>query len=762
MNLINILQGLGSNEQSLREKHLSLLNTHLKSQKSIKEEGTSNRIEKYLHMWNALFYFFWNTDKSIVQKASATQIANLLYSIKDKSNFLLSCFDSFNSKWSKIDFLRLDKYIMLMDTVYSLFYNYVSSKGKFKNIRLLFEGVRRISTMNSLYILKNDSTNSNSLSSSTSSGLAVRAKGKIDYSLFAKYINFSFFRNFTKNIGVYIDVICKDNEALLALFKLFGILPKRESELFQELVLNKLYKQILLFDNKRKYEVKEMLNSLIFQYNSKSDLNSHSSQLSKFKLGRKFTYYGISSIKLLFEKVFVVGENMKMKKEIIKDYDLDNEATEDENIFLDLKLKKDKLNYIVDPVHDSILQRNYLTKFRMSNVDKMKILSEKNKVNKALEDQKNKLKELKNKDKKASNLEYNQVTIKLSEDEKTEENCEYQSDFEGLSSEESDIEEEKVNEKEKVDVKEKNFLNEKRKLSNNSSQEKDNHKEKESNCVLFNPKISSPIKLNENIKIKQDENKIRQTEEKEIKPIPIKPVEVKEKKIKKEIDEDDDDDEILSDLDEDDVDFNFKVEVDENKNLMKNKKKDSEEEENEENDSEEDDEEAEEDEDNEDGEEYEDCDDYEEGEEGEEIDDDLEDFEDIYLDEESISKLPKKQQMFIAQLMQPPDFKKDLFKKGAGENDVDYKSLKLAIENSNSNMKFFKNLKKEAKNMKKGKGLLSNVDKNKKKIGKKVKFDTYFNQVKKFDKKKTILLESVRSKNLEILPNPNKSCIRKS
>lgn len=756
MNLINILQGLGSNEQSLREKHLSLLNTHLKNQKSIKEEGTSNRIDKYLHIWNALFYCFWNTDKSIVQKASATQIANLLYSIKDKSNFLLSCFDSFNSKWSKIDFLRLDKYIMLMDTVYSLFYNYVSSKGKFKYIRLLFEGVRRISTMNSLHILKNDSTNSNSLSLSTSSALAVRVKGKIDYSSFAKYINFSFFRNFTKNIGIYIDVISKDNEVLLALFKLFGILPKRESELFQELVLNKLYKQILLFDNKRKYEVKEMLNSLIFQYNSQSDLNIHSSELNKFKLGRKFTYYGISSIKILFEKVFVVGGNMKMMKEIIKDYELENEAIEDENIFVDLKLKKDKLNYIVDPVNDSVLQRNYLTKFRMSNVDKMKILSEKNKINKALEDQKNKLDELKKKDKKVNSLEYNQVTIKLSEDEKTEENCEYQSDFEGLSSEESDFEEEKRNEKAKSDMKEKNFLNEKRKLSNNSSQEK----EKESNGVLFNPKASSPIKLNENIKIKQDENKIRQTEENQIKPSPIKPVEVKEKEIE-------DDDEILSDLDEDDVDFNFKVEVDENKNLRKNKdKKKDNEEENEADDSEEaeeDDEELEEDEDDEDGEEYEDCDDYEdEGEEGEEIDDDLEDFEDIYLDEESISKLPKKQQMFIAQLMQPPDFKKDLFKKGAGENDVDYKSLKLAIENSNSNMKFFKNLKKEAKNMKKGKGLLSNVDKNKRKIGKKVKFDTYFNQVKKFDKKKTILLESVRSKSLEILPNPNKGCIRKS
>jgi len=764
MNLINILQGLGSNDQSIREKHLSQLSTYLKNQTTIKEEGTSTRIEKYLHTWNAIFYFFWNTDKPIVQKASATQIANLLYSIKDKSNFILTCFDSFNSKWSKIDFLRLDKYIMLMDTVYALFYNYVLLKKKYKLIKLLFEGVRRISTMNSLYILKNDKENDHIKSSN---------KCKIDYSSFAKYVNFSFFRNFTKNIGVYIDVISKDNEALLSLFKLFGILPKRESELFQELVLNKLYKHILLFDNKRKNEIKEILNSLLSQSQSnQSEIISNSSESSKYKLAKKFTFYGITCLRILYEKVFSVGLSHKSDKKMINNYEYDNDDNNDENgnsIFNEVNIRKKTSNknnpnsYSVDPIKDSILQRNYLTKFRMSNVEKMKMLSEKNKVNKALEDEKKKLEELKRKNLKGNlngkQIEYDQVTIKLNEEVNDEDIDEYQSDFESLSNEESDIEEElkeigvdkeNVNDKKKLDeiaVKEKNFLNEKRKLSNNSTssvKDKENDKEKpKASCVLFNPKVNSPVKVKEDIKSKQEEIKIKHVD---IKKIETKPVELNIDEVN---------DEILSDLDENDVDFNFKVEDNRNKKLNdKDKDKDK----NVDIDVDEEDED--------DDEEYEDYDDYEgeEGEEGEEFEDDLEDFEDILMDEESISKLPKKQQMFIAQLMQPPDFKKDLFKKGAGDNEVDYKSLKLAIENSNSNMRFFKNLKKEEKYKKKGKGLLGSGDKSKvnvKKMGRKVKFDTYISQVKKFDKKTTILLESVRSKTFEILPIPLKGCLKK-
>lgn len=132
MDLLSILQGLGSNEVNKKENSISLLSNFLRNQVSIKEEGLLKRLEKYEHIWNSIFFYFWNTDKPAVQKAAAEGIASLFSSVKDKDNFILTCIVCFNSKWSKIDFHRMDKYIMLMDTLYERFFNYSLSKGKFK------------------------------------------------------------------------------------------------------------------------------------------------------------------------------------------------------------------------------------------------------------------------------------------------------------------------------------------------------------------------------------------------------------------------------------------------------------------------------------------------------------------------------------------------------------------------------------------------------------------------------------------------------
>lgn len=36
---------------------------------------------------------------------------------------MIACLEMFNSKWEKIDFLRLDKYIMLLDIIYEKFFS---------------------------------------------------------------------------------------------------------------------------------------------------------------------------------------------------------------------------------------------------------------------------------------------------------------------------------------------------------------------------------------------------------------------------------------------------------------------------------------------------------------------------------------------------------------------------------------------------------------------------------------------------------------
>lgn len=55
MDLVKILQGLGSNDAIQRDASLALLSKLLKSQDS-NSETAQERLEKYLKIWNCLFY----------------------------------------------------------------------------------------------------------------------------------------------------------------------------------------------------------------------------------------------------------------------------------------------------------------------------------------------------------------------------------------------------------------------------------------------------------------------------------------------------------------------------------------------------------------------------------------------------------------------------------------------------------------------------------------------------------------------------------
>lgn len=55
MDLVNILQGLGSNDSSKRDASLLQLSQFLKVQDS-KLESPHERLEKYIKIWNCLFY----------------------------------------------------------------------------------------------------------------------------------------------------------------------------------------------------------------------------------------------------------------------------------------------------------------------------------------------------------------------------------------------------------------------------------------------------------------------------------------------------------------------------------------------------------------------------------------------------------------------------------------------------------------------------------------------------------------------------------
>ena len=69
---------------------------------------------------------FWNTDKPVNQKLTADNIALKLELFEEKDTIVkfINCFlTEFLKKWAKIDFLRLDKYIMLVQTVMQKFFD---------------------------------------------------------------------------------------------------------------------------------------------------------------------------------------------------------------------------------------------------------------------------------------------------------------------------------------------------------------------------------------------------------------------------------------------------------------------------------------------------------------------------------------------------------------------------------------------------------------------------------------------------------------
>jgi len=126
-----------------------------------------------------IFYLvFWNSDKSFRQKAQAEQIANFFDYI-DESNIekyhvWIKCFLlEFIKKWPKIDFLRLDKYIMLLQTI----------------IRKYFD-----------YNLKNNIIYTDSLRIFDFIGLAIKSG----------FYNFNFVSNVLNNIGYIIDQFFMD------------------------------------------------------------------------------------------------------------------------------------------------------------------------------------------------------------------------------------------------------------------------------------------------------------------------------------------------------------------------------------------------------------------------------------------------------------------------------------------------------------------------------------------------------------------------
>lgn len=425
-------------------------------------------------------------------------------------------------------------------------------------------------------------------------------------------------------------------------------------------------------------------------------------------------------------KIFLSKLNSKDKDNNLEE-DLENPEKSINNLLSNKRKFNSSPNFRVDPMNDYLLEKKYLTKFRMTNLEKLKLLSDRNKKMKKLN---KKLTQQMNVAKEVDFIEVNELTD-VEEKEKAEQKQskkKFEEDSDGSISSDyleeiSEDEKDKIKNTSKVPIKE------------------------------------SSINTNEakNGNIKKDLNKnIKDTKEKEVNEKLEKLEKNKETKKNNLFSTLDNDLYISDDSEEDNLD-------------------------DEENEDDEEDYEGEEFEDEE-GEEfdYEEEEMYEgEGEEGEELEDD-EDMEGYQLSNEDLKGLTPQELLFFQQLMNPPDFKKDLFKKVQGEddNEVNYDNLKTALRNATKNMKAQKKIKNEFKksnnnvtisllgNKGKKNNLYTEASPSKNTSNsnsKKVAFTPGKNQRTQYDNKKPIILNSKypRVMKLKYEGKPLKSCLKK-
>lgn len=87
---------------------------------------------------------YWNSDKPSYQKKMADKVANIFYDENSKINneneiiWIKTFFLEFIKKWPKIDFLRLDKYVMLTQTIVNKFFESNLHTQNFENILKIF------------------------------------------------------------------------------------------------------------------------------------------------------------------------------------------------------------------------------------------------------------------------------------------------------------------------------------------------------------------------------------------------------------------------------------------------------------------------------------------------------------------------------------------------------------------------------------------------------------------------------------------------
>ncbi|KAF4968752.1 hypothetical protein FSARC_3881 [Fusarium sarcochroum] len=108
------IRNLASSDRKLRTSSLESLSTFLSSRTTLSDVDAQK-------LWKGLFYALWMTDRPLPQQRLATDLANLLLTLKPSCAipWLRGFWAVLGAQWTGIDVLRLEKFLLLVRRVFA-------------------------------------------------------------------------------------------------------------------------------------------------------------------------------------------------------------------------------------------------------------------------------------------------------------------------------------------------------------------------------------------------------------------------------------------------------------------------------------------------------------------------------------------------------------------------------------------------------------------------------------------------------------------
>ena len=297
---------------------------------SIKIKNYSEIFDK---IWKNLYYFFWNCDKSSYQLITAKKISNLILKkenelINNYEEFIISFIKVFSNKFQSIDFLRLDKYIMLTDQIISFYFSIIQKTNNNKNLINFFK------------ILIENKSNSvsfaNAIYKVIGRFIKLNNNNEIMEKFFEKFLEYFYLIKDKREINMINEEIIKNFN--IEKFK-ENFIKKSKEFLKKDLIKNKKdFIEILIKKLEDKNFVEERkveeLNKYILDKNYSTKFRKSKGEIKKEKIEREKKE---KEIKKKNKEI-----KTKKKEEIIKE--IENEGFLEEIVKLDNQNKNNENN----------------------------------------------------------------------------------------------------------------------------------------------------------------------------------------------------------------------------------------------------------------------------------------------------------------------------------------------------------------------------------------------------------------------------------